>query len=90
VSLLEPGIYDNLKKKKKKKKNPIPYPILVNGEQEYEVKFILDSKRFNKKVRYLIYRKQYDDFENSLNFLRIIIVINYLLNSTRSIQINQN
>jgi len=90
VSLLEPGIYDNLKKKKKKKKNPIPYPILVNGKQEYEVKFILDSKRFNKKVRYLIYRKQYDDFENSLNFLRIIIVINFLLNSTRSIQINQN
>jgi hypothetical protein len=32
-----------------------PPPIEVNGEQEYEIKDILDSKKFNRHLQYLVH-----------------------------------
>jgi hypothetical protein len=39
---------------------PPPDPITINGNLEYEVETILDSKRFRKSVKYLVHWKGYD------------------------------
>jgi hypothetical protein len=37
-----------------------PSPIEVNGEQEYEMKEILDSKLSNRQLQYLVHWQGYD------------------------------
>jgi len=61
ISLLEPA-YEN---EFKGRNIPTPKPIILNGEKEYKVESILDSKKFYNKIKYLIHWKGYDDSENS-------------------------
>ena len=39
---------------------PPPDPVTIDGELEYEVEAILDSKKFFNTVKYLIHWKGYD------------------------------
>ena len=42
-----------------------PPPVIVDGEPEYEVDEILDSRVFRKKLQYLVSWKGYDISEHS-------------------------
>lgn len=44
---------------------PPPEPVEVEGEEEYEVEEVLDSKVHGKGLRYLVKWKGYDESENS-------------------------
>ncbi|KAG8929440.1 hypothetical protein FRC01_004339 [Tulasnella sp. 417] len=44
---------------------PLPPPVIVNGEEEYEVDKILNSRYHRRKLKYLIKWKGYDDSENT-------------------------
>src|SRR5271170_1725379 len=61
VSLLEPyhtsTILDRIQ--------PLPQPIVVESESEYEVEEILDSKYLRKRLFYLVKWKCYDPSNNS-------------------------
>ena len=41
-----------------------PPPIVIEGEEEYEVDAILDSRIWRNKLQYLVHWKGYDDSEN--------------------------
>ena len=40
-------------------------PIIIDGEEEYEIDEILDSRRFNRTVKYLVSWKGYGPEENT-------------------------
>jgi hypothetical protein len=39
--------------------NPPPDPVLVDGEEEYEVKEIMNSRFFSRKLQFLVAWKGY-------------------------------
>ena len=47
---------------------PQPPPVLVDGEEEYEVEEILDSKMFRGKLRYKIKWKGYGPEHNNWEY----------------------
>jgi hypothetical protein len=44
---------------------PIPPPVEIDGDEEYEVEGILDAKWFGKGLKFLVKWKGYSDIENS-------------------------
>ena len=55
INLLEPAATDPLKGQR----NPPPPPLVIDDEEEFFVDEILDSKRKNRKVLYLVHWKGY-------------------------------
>jgi len=45
--------------------NPPPEPVVVNGDSEYEVEKILDSRIYYQKLQFLVAWKDYGREENS-------------------------
>ena len=44
---------------------PPPEPVTVNGEEEYEVDHIRDSKMFGRTLKYLVHWKGYGEGEDT-------------------------
>ena len=44
---------------------PPPEPVMVDGEEEYEVDRILDSRYFRRQLQYLVRWKRYREGEDS-------------------------
>ena len=44
---------------------PPPEPVMVDGEEEYEVDRILDSRYFRQQLQYLVHWKGYREGEDS-------------------------
>jgi hypothetical protein len=57
VSLLEPTRWDPLPGQQL----PPPEPIVVDGESEYEVEEVVDSRVFRRQLQYLIKWRGWDD-----------------------------
>jgi hypothetical protein len=58
VSLLEPHLYDSARAPE------LPPTIEVDGEDQYEVDEVLDTRIRYEKLQYLIRWKEYSDFDN--------------------------
>jgi hypothetical protein len=67
VSLLEPAYKDS----NPKRNVPPPPPVIVNSEVEWEVEEILNSRKFRRRLEYLVKWRGYDvaesTWESSLN-----------------------
>lgn len=61
VSLLKPAIPDPFPERR----SGPPEPILINGDKEYEVEAILDCRKRQNRVQYLIKWKGYSPEDNS-------------------------
>jgi hypothetical protein len=46
-------------------KLPLPEPVVVQGEEEYEVNFIIDSRVYRHQLQYLVCWKGYGEGENT-------------------------
>jgi transposase InsO family protein len=68
-------------------KPPLPEPVVVQGEEEYEVDSIIDSRVYRRQLQYLVCWKGYGEGENTWEPTKNLHTLRRLLpNSTKRIQ----